>query len=110
MAKKVRLTSNQTEALQLCVSGRLGGRVLASVPSLVKRGLMTQTVETRKWRGPNPFINSIGFVDHKVMVYRLTPLGLEVYTDLRKKWYESALKDLKTELDGDLRSAKIRTL
>ena len=101
-----KLTSNQTEALQAVVNGRVSGRILdKTIPSLIKRGLITKSVE-EVYNPP-----SFGFPGGKAprTVYHLTEAGLEAYTKLREKWHQAALDRLMQEYQADLRSARART-
>jgi len=101
-----KLTSNQAEALQAVVNGRVSGRILdRTIPSLIKRGLITKSVEDV--HSPAAFGFPGGTM--KQTVYRLTEAGLEAYTKLREKWHQAALDRLMQEYQADLRSARART-
>ena len=102
-----RLTSNQKELLQAVVSGRVGGMILNSVPAMVKRGLITETVED-VWRTTHvPFgIRNRG-QGHNIptAVYRLTEEGRQAYVKMRTKQYKSRLAKLEQEFASDLNRA-----
>jgi len=111
-----RLTSSQAEALQACVDGRLGGRLLAStVPSLIKRGLMAMNVEKKPdlYRGGDrrPFQNDprVPLPTYKVATYRLTQEGYEAYVKMRTKRYEAEKERVDKKYESDLRSAEWKT-
>jgi len=111
-----KLTSNQQEALHACVKGNLGGRLLeATVPSLIKRGLMSMMVEEKPvlYRGGDrrPFQNDprAPLPTYKEAVYRLTQEGHDAYVKMRTKWHTGQIESLTKEFESDLRSAEWRT-
>lgn len=107
MAKAQRLTSNQIEILFKCVSGRIQGRLLESVPALVRRGLIeVKTGETLSPRFAPHGIRSRGMVTIQSTTYRLTPLGCETYEKLRTKRYEAARKKLDEEYARNMSVAR----
>lgn len=112
-----RLTSNQAEALHLIVMGQTvyGHLVNKTVPSLLKRGLITQ--ETVPPEPSHPSYYTPGrrcFFDPTPLpfartVYRLTPEGFAVYAKLWTKRVEAKVEALKAEHQRALSNAKART-
>lgn len=110
----MRLTSNQTETLFAIVRDRPQGMQLKPIPSLVKHGLVVEEratipVDQNPWspRGPSVFAGPGPGLP--TTVYRLTPLGLEVYTKLRTPDYEAVARRLREEFERDLARAKALT-
>ena len=101
----MRLTSNQKETLHEIVVGYPGGRLLKPIPSLIKHGLVTTVVTQGVYHEPTR-----SWVRNPETLYRLTPLGLEVYTKLRLASHEAQVKEVDVALGRDLLYAKARTV
>ena len=102
------LTTNQKETLHAIVQGSVGGMLAKPIPSLIKRGLVVQTVKEVFEPAPVPVgirYTGAGRTCQRT-VYLLTPLGLEVYTKLRTSWHEGRIKQLEAEFQRDLACAK----
>ncbi len=96
------LTVNQQETLHVIVTGIPSGMLLKPIPSLVKRGLIIVDHVPNPGAGRPPF----GYHQTALTRYRLTPLGLETYTNLRAKWHEEKSKSLTAEYQRDLQWAR----
>lgn len=102
------LTANQKETMHAIVQGSVGGMIAKPIPSLIKRGLVVETVENVFQPAPVAVgIRSTGAGrTFPRTVYRLTKLGAEEYTKFRTKWHAERVKKLETEFQRDLARAK----
>jgi len=108
---KVRLTMNQREALQSCATDQIQGRALGSVRSLVKRGLIVEVFRNIQvpLAVPHGIRASGKFRTERVKAHRLTPAGLELYTEMRTKQYEAEVSRLEKQFLRSLQAAQART-
>lgn len=101
----MRLTPNQQETLHEIVVGTPGGQLLKPIPSLIKRGLVTTVRTPGVYHEPTR-----SWVRNAQVDYRLTPLGLEVYTKLRVEGRDAALKKVEEDFRDNIARAFIRTV
>ncbi len=108
MSKNLRLSPNQADALHAIVTGQLGGRAYTAVQSLIKRGLVVESV--RSVFEPCPVAPGVRWGGQgrtvKRTEYLLTPEGLEAYTKMRTTWYESKIRTLEKEFKTDMAKAE----
>ena len=101
----MRLTVNQQAVLGEVAVGTPSGRDLVAIPSLIKRGLVTSVTFPGLYHEPTRT-----WVRKPSTEYRLTPLGLEVYTSQCEAWRDSALEKVHATFQTCRAQAVARTV